>query len=98
MKKFFRRLLDFSPLAIRRMWQKENIPEVEKQPGAIRMINNTSIWGVQKPEKLAEGRCPHCQGLIGLWITAQGFELSADKKTSPSLPPDKLPEFCNRHP
>jgi|GEM_PF-6462797 hypothetical protein len=82
MNKFFRKVLDFSPWAIRRPRKKENRSEVEKQPGAVRMINNTSICGVQNPEKLAEGLCPHCHGLIDLWITAQGFELSlsADEK------------------
>ena len=44
------------------------------------MVSDIEIFGVKSPEKAAHGHCPYCGGLIALWITINGFELSTNEK------------------
>lgn len=73
MKMFIRRVLDFS------FGRKRNNLETENNSETARMTNSINIMGFQNPEKVADGRCPHCGGFIDLWVTTDGFELSTDK-------------------
>ncbi len=48
------------------------------------MVSDIEIFGVKNPEKTAHGQCPYCGGLIALWITINGFELSTNEKKQSS--------------
>lgn len=51
------------------------------------MTKHIPIIGVQQPEKLAEGLCPHCRSMIDLWMTVQGLVLSPNGKGYPEEQP-----------
>jgi hypothetical protein len=48
----------------------------EHSPSSSKMTSDISILGVNNPEKLAHGQCPHCNARVYLWMTGDGVELS----------------------
>lgn len=56
-------------------------PEPDKHSTASsKMTSDIPILGVNSPEKLAHGQCPHCNARVYLWMTGDGVELSTSSQ------------------
>jgi hypothetical protein len=56
-------------------------PEPAKHsPASNKMTSDIPILGVNSPEKLAHGQCPHCNARVYLWMTGDGVELSTSSQ------------------